>query len=116
MVVKTLRDFSLTIAIVTPIFGLLNVSSARAVEREFTIINQTNLNIVKIYISAANTHRSAEDVLGRGILATGNTTRVQVVNDSPSCYHNLRAIFSDGQVWESHRLNLCDLNSYTFTN
>jgi hypothetical protein len=116
MVFKTLRHVSLAIAIATPGWGLWAIDSARAVEREFTVTNLSNLDILKIYISPTNKQSIDRNVLGQSILASGNATKVQITNDNPICYHHLQAIFSNGQVWKSNTLNLCYLNSYTFTN
>jgi hypothetical protein len=116
MVFKTLRNVSLAIAIATPGWGLCAIDSARAVEREFTVTNLSNLDILKIYISPITKQSIDRNVLGQSILASGNATKVKITNDHPICYHRLQAIFSNGQVWKSNRLNLCYLNSYTFTN
>jgi hypothetical protein len=93
-----------------------NFSSAIAGRQDFTVRNQTSTDIVRIYVSTSNSNDWEEDVLGRDVLAAGSSTTINFSNSTQGCYHDLKAVFRDGDVLERRDLNLCELRSYTFTN
>jgi hypothetical protein len=94
----------------------LNLSSALAGRQDFIVRNQTGTDIVRLYVSRSNTNAWEEDVLGRDVLESGNTTTIRFNNAAQECYHDIKAVFRDGDVLERRDLNLCELRSYTFTN
>jgi hypothetical protein len=57
-----------------------------------------------------------EDVLGRDVLRSGKATTIRFGDSAQGCYHDIKAVFRDGDVLERRDLNLCELRSYTFTN
>ena len=105
------RILTLAIATVT-----INLGSAIAGRQDFVVRNETGTDIVRLYVSTSNTNDWEEDVLGRDVLEAGTYTKINFSNSTQGCYHDLKAVFRDGDVLERRDLNLCELGSYTFTN
>jgi hypothetical protein len=112
---KLFRNIVMTVALslpaITTTFG-----SAIAGRQDFTVRNETSTDIVRIYVSTSNTNDWEEDVLGQDVLAAGSSTRINFGSSTQGCYHDIKAVFRDGDVLERRDLNLCELRSYTFTN
>lgn len=112
---KLFRDG--TVALVLAISTVsINLGSAIAGRQDFTVRNETSTDIVRIYVSTSNSNDWEEDVLGSDVLAAGSSTKINFSNSTQGCYHDLKAVFRDGDVLERRDLNLCELRSYTFTN
>jgi hypothetical protein len=112
---KSFRYVAMTFAVSISAMTF-NLSAAVAGRQDFIVRNQTNTDIVRLYVSTSNTNSWEEDVLDRDILEAGTSSKIRFSNSTQGCYHDLKAVFRDGEVIERRDLNLCELNSYTFTN
>ena len=111
---KLSRYVTVTLALA---ISTLNInSSAIAGRQDFMIHNETSTDIVRIYVSTSNSNDWEEDVLGSDVLTAGSLTRINFSNFTQGCYHDIKAVFRDGDILERRDLNLCELRSYTFTN
>jgi hypothetical protein len=112
---KLFRYVTATLSLAISVVGI-NTGGATAGRQDFTVRNETSTDIVRIYVSTSNTNDWEEDVLGKDILEAGSSTKINFNNSTQGCYHDLKAVFRDGDVLERRDLNLCELRSYTFTN
>ena len=112
---KLLRYLTTTLA-VSIAAVTVNLNSALAGQQDFIVRNETGTDIVRLYVSTSNTNDWEEDVLGRDVLESGGATRINFSDSAQGCYHDLKAVFRDGEIIERQDINLCELRSYTFTN
>jgi hypothetical protein len=112
---KSFRYLTTTLALSVSAISI-NLSSALAGRQDFIVRNQTGTDIVRLYVSTSNTNDWEEDVLGRDVLQSGRATTIRFSDAQQGCYHDIKAVFRDGDVLERRDLNLCELRSYTFTN
>jgi hypothetical protein len=54
-------------------------------------------------------------VLGRDTLESGTSTRILFEGNASTCRYDIREEFNDGDVVEDYKINLCNTNSYSFT-
>jgi hypothetical protein len=95
---------------------VLTSEIVRAGKQNFTVINQTSDAIVDLRVSRSNTDDWEEDVLGRDVLDSGKSTNINFNGfGNNECYFDIQAKFEDGQVVEERKVNLCETDSYTFT-
>lgn len=88
---------------------------AFADQRDFRVYNKTRVDIKHLYVSPSGAKSWEEDVLGRDTLESGTSTRILFEGNASTCRYDIRAEFDDGDVVEDYKINLCDTNSYSFT-
>lgn len=82
-------------------------------DQDFTLVNQTGLSIVELYVSPSDTDNWEEDVLGVDILEDEQRCRVTFHRDEDSCMWDLMIVDEDEDevVWNG--VNLCEVSSVT---
>lgn len=103
---------ALTLA--TALFALTN-SSAIAMERKVQINNQTSYTIVEFYASNTGTADWQEDILGSDVLPSGSSVSINIDDGSGYCKYDFLAVFDDGDQLVSADNNVCELDSFDFT-
>lgn len=109
MLQNTLRSLALASTLVfaaQPVF---------ADQRDFRVYNRTRVDIKHLYVSPNGASNWEEDVLGRDTLTSGDSTRIYFQGSASTCRYDIRAEFYDGDVVEDYKINLCNTNSYTFS-
>ena len=87
---------------------------AFAGQQDFTLVNDTGVEIQQIYISAASVDNWEEDLLGAdGILPDGNEMEIKFSPDEEADLWDVRVVDSEGTaiVWE--RLKLTEITKLT---
>jgi hypothetical protein len=88
---------------------------ALADKADFWVYNDSEATITRLYVSESTRDIWEEDILGGDILATGAGIRIAFENESThSCHYDILAVFSDGQVVEDYRVDVCSNRGYTF--
>lgn len=78
---------------------------------QFTLVNQSGVDITELYARAAGNADWEENILAGASLPTGNDGTVTIAG-AGVCEFNLKMVFSDGDTLED-RANLCENPSYT---
>jgi hypothetical protein len=92
---------------------LLTASSARADQRNFTIMNDSANAITNLYVSSVATQDWEEDILGVGILEPDASTGITFSNGvSGRCLYDIKVI-SNGT--EHNSIDLCSTSSVIFS-
>jgi hypothetical protein len=94
---------------------LFSSQPAFADRRDFRVFNKTSVDINHLYVSPSGAKSWEEDVLGRDILEAGSSTQIYFEGSASTCRYDIRAEFKDGDVVEDYKINLCNTNSYTFS-
>ncbi|WP_017656127.1 hypothetical protein [Fortiea contorta] len=85
-------------------------------QRDFRVYNRTSSAIVNLYVAHSSTKTWEEDVLKNDVLASGESQKITFSGYGRNeCYFDIKAKFEDGEVVEDYKINLCETNSYTFT-
>lgn len=110
---KASRKFATSTVIFSMLSGF-NAQLARADHLNFTLYNETSKSIYSLYVSAARSNTWGPDILGNGVLNSGEYTRITFPNqtsDSP-CIYDVKVVFED-RTTSVNRHNLCQIDSIT---
>ena len=91
------------------------IGSAVAMERKVQINNQTSYTIVEFYASNTGTNDWQEDILGSDVLPSGSSVSINIDDGSGYCKYDFLAVFDDGDQLVSANNNVCELDSFDFT-
>jgi hypothetical protein len=95
----------------------LTAHTALADKANFSIENNSDVAISELYLSDSSLENWNNDILGQGILDSGERITVDFADPSPDrCMYDIKAIFADGQEVEDYRINVCTNEQYQFFN
>ena len=90
-------------------------SAAWAAAQDFTIHNNTGHVIVTLNVSPTASNHWGPDILGRDVLATGESAEVSFDRDEDHCIWDIRVTYDDGTENDERGINLCETTDVTFT-
>ena len=82
--------------------------------KKVKIINETRHPMVEFHASGVGKNDWEEDILGQDTLAVGQSVTVNFGTDD-LCLYDFLGVFDDGDKVEKHRINVCDITSFRFT-
>jgi len=88
---------------------------ALAADRRVEIVNDTSYTIVEFYASNVGENVWEEDILGRDMLAPGESVVINIDDGTGHCLYDFKAVFEDGDELEKGRINVCEVESYSYT-
>jgi hypothetical protein len=91
------------------------VIEASAADRRVEIINKTGRTLVEFYASITTTDDWEEDILGTDTLDNGDSVVVNIDDGSGKCRYDFKAVFADGQELIRKNVNVCQIESFTYT-
>ncbi|MBS0456122.1 MAG: hypothetical protein JSS44_02155 [Proteobacteria bacterium] len=106
---------TLSSALAAIVFALALTGTANAADRHVKIINATRHTIVRFYASRTSTNSWEEDILGSSTLDPGEAARINIDDGSGSCVYDFKAVFNDGTALVRREVNVCEIESYTYT-
>lgn len=107
-----------------PIFGILTLatmvvattSAALADPRDFTLANESGVVITHVYVSSADTANWEEDVLGRDVLAPGESVDITFTGfTAGACSYDIKVLAADDQEGYLYGVDLCAVSLVTFS-
>jgi hypothetical protein len=93
--------------------GLATTAVADA-NKKVKIINETRHAMVQFHASRVGTTDWEEDILGNDTLAVGSSVTVNF-GTADYCLYDFLGVFDDGDKVEKHRINVCDIDTFRFT-
>jgi hypothetical protein len=96
------------------VLATLVAAPALAEDLVFTLVNNSSLSIVEIYMSPADEELWGENILTVDELAPGTEGEVLIADGLDVCDYDLSFITEDGAETEDTQ-NLCELGTYTLT-
>jgi hypothetical protein len=102
------KGFGVGALVVGVIAGLLvGPLPAQAGTQDFTLVNDTGLSIVQLFISPSNTQDWEEDVLGVDVLEDGESADIEFSPQAKAEVWDMMIVDDDGDkvVWKGLRLN-----------
>lgn len=98
---------SVGFSLLAPLFLLFFSVSVFAGTQDFTLVNETGVEIYSLYVSEASNDDWEEDVLGEHVLPDGDRMEVSFRGRS-ACMWDLRVEDEDGDALEWNAINLCE--------
>jgi hypothetical protein len=86
---------------------------ARAGKQDFTLHNETGVEIHELYVSPVTTDDWEEDVLGQDTLKDGESVKITFDDRDKHVHWDLKVVDSKGNSIEWHDLNLIEIEDVT---
>lgn len=83
--------------------------------RRVRIHNQTGWTMTHFYASDSRIDSWQEDMLGRNVLAAGNSIMMNIDDGSGACLYDFKARFTNGQELTRMGVNVCQIADYYYT-
>jgi len=109
------RRAFLTAVVATVSLGAMAFQSNDGKDRRVLIINATGVTMTHFYASNSGQNDWQEDILGRDVLRSGASVRINIDDGSGACIYDFKARFSDGDELERYRINVCQISEYRYT-
>lgn len=109
---RSLTGFARMLAAVT-ILVLLVVSAAPAGQQDFTLHNDTGIEIYSVYVAPHDSDDWEEDILGQDTLADGDKVRIRFSRKEKAAKWDLRIEDEKGRSIEWENLNLLEISDVT---
>ncbi|WP_317105106.1 hypothetical protein [Chroococcidiopsis sp. SAG 2025] len=87
---------------------------ARADIRDFTLHNETSVNIQEIHLSNSGADKWGANLLDRDVLLPDESADIVFEDNSASCLYDIRAITGDGEI-DKRQVNLCETLDFSVT-
>lgn len=91
------------------------VAAAWFAPQDFTINNQTGHVVVTLNVSPSSETRWGPDILGREVLANGESAEVTFDRAESICLWDIRVTYDDGDTGDWRQVNLCETSEITLT-
>lgn len=90
------------------------VAPAAAQTVEFTVINNSSVDLHYFYTTPSNDNNWGTDLLGEtGILQAGYQATATIGDGSDQCLYDFRFVMSNGSELVEPKIDICKLSSYT---
>jgi hypothetical protein len=90
-----------------------STSNSTAAAQDFTLVNQTGVEIDKVFISPHDADDWEEDILGRDTLPDGSSVEIKFNRNEKSAMWDLRIEDKGGNAIEWESLNLLEISKLT---
>jgi hypothetical protein len=109
--------WNLRAAVLGPVLGLGLLASGPVVagEQDFTLYNETGVDIYELYVSPASTDAWEEDVLGVDVLESGDSVDISFDRSEDADYWDLMVVDSEGSNIQWYRLKLTEISEVTLS-
>jgi hypothetical protein len=88
-------------------------SSEEGAKQDFTLVNDTGVEIHKVYISPHDSNDWEEDILGKDTLPSGQSVDIKFHRNEKAANWDLRVEDSKGNAIEWENLNLLEISKVT---
>jgi hypothetical protein len=98
-------------------FGVLGTAHAQSgYNRHVLVANDSSYPMVSFY--ASNTARGVweEDILGAGILRSGQQININIDDRTGRCHFDFKAVFSNGAEIIRRNVDVCSVATWTINN
>ena len=109
---NSLRAVKMLVVVCALSMLLIPVASA-AGEQDFTLVNQTKVEINAVYISPHSTNEWEEDILGQDTLPSGENVDITFSRTEKAAKWDLRIEDKGGNAIEWENLNLLEISKVT---
>lgn len=104
-----------TAAPVAPKAAATTAAEPARQDRRVTIVNRTRYTIMEFYASNSGQTSWEEDILGSDVLEAGHSVLINIDDGTGACVFDFKAVFEDGDEAVKHRINVCEISTFNFT-
>ena len=109
------RSLHLSIVLAVSLLLVAATSAFAADKRDFTLYNNTSIDIKSVYVSPSAADNWQEDVLGRDILVSGDYVDIVFSGVTDTCIYDIKVTGFYGQQGVLYNVNLCRTSTVTFS-
>lgn len=84
-------------------------------QQNFTINNNTGHVLTTLNVSPSNEDQWGPDILGRDVLANGESAEITFARGETQCQWDIRATYDDGGTTDARGVNLCEVATVDLT-
>ena len=84
-------------------------------QQNFTINNNTGHVLTTLNVSPSNEDEWGPDILGRDVLASGESAEISFARGETQCQWDIRATYDDGGTTDARGVNLCEVATVDLT-
>ena len=88
-------------------------AGADQTNQNFTLTNNTGHVLTTLNVSASNDNAWGPDILGRDVLANGESAEITFPRAETACMWDIRATYDDGGTSDNRGVNLCETTTVT---
>ena len=90
--------------------------SAFADPRDFTLQNESDVDIAYVYVSPSATDDWGDDIMGIDVLDAGDSVDVTFdYFDGRTCLYDIKVVGTGGELGYLYKVNLCRIDTVTFS-
>lgn len=93
--------------------GLFAAAARADAKQDFTLHNETGVEIHSLYVSPADSDDWEEDVLGQDTLEQGQSVHIRFSREEKADFWDIRVTDKDGNSLEWHKLKLSEISEVT---
>ena len=93
---------------------LAGTNTAWALNRHVHIHNNTSMTMEKFYASNVGTTDYEEDILGKDVIASGDSWDINIDDGTGYCKYDFLAVFDDGTRATKDNVNVCKVADFYF--
>lgn len=83
--------------------------------QDFTVVNNTGQTVMTLNVSSSAEEQWGPDILGRDVLANGESAQISFERGESQCQWDLRVTYQDGDTGDWRGINLCETATVTLT-
>jgi len=83
--------------------------------QNFTLTNNTGHVVTTLNVSPSNSDQWGPDILGRDVLANGESASITFPRAETACEWDIKATYDDGDTTDARGVNLCTTTTVTLT-
>jgi len=92
------------------------VQSAFADPRDFTLNNNSSVDLAYVYVSPSDANAWGDDIMGTGLLPAGQAANVSFAKfDGSSCTYDIKVVGTGGQEGYLYKVDLCSVSQVSFS-
>jgi hypothetical protein len=96
--------------------ALVAVQSAFADPRDFTLNNNSSVDLASVYVSPSDANAWGNDIMGTGLLPAGQSASVSFAQfDGSSCNYDIKVVGTAGQEGYLYKVDLCSVSQVSFS-
>ncbi|MBV8715619.1 MAG: hypothetical protein JO020_24550 [Chloroflexi bacterium] len=112
---RILRSWRLAASLSVAAAALFIAQSAFADVRDFTLTNNSSVDIASVYVSPTGVNSWGSDAMGTDILASGQTVNMNFTgSDDASCVYDIKVVGTQGEEGYLYKVDLCSVSQVTF--
>ena len=90
-------------------------TAAYAAAQDFTIHNNSGHTVMTLNVSPTSSNNWGPDILGRDVLANGESAEITFDRSEDQCVWDIRATYDDGDTGDWRGINLCETTDVNLT-